>query len=118
MACNLILEYTLSVAVCARAATAYFATLLGLQPEAALIRLGAFSLDICAVLLIAALGTLLALGTKESATFNSGALVASWNLQAPFLCMLVSLFHASRSLRSPKGMRRHIQASVKTAALP
>ncbi len=76
VACNLILEYTLSVAVCARAATAYGATLVGLSPEATLISLGPFKLDICAVLLIAALGTLLALGTKESATFNSGSLAA------------------------------------------
>jgi APA family basic amino acid/polyamine antiporter len=90
VACNLILEYTLSVAVCARAATAYGATLLGFQPEAALIRLGPFNLDISAVLLIAALGTLLALGTKESATFNSGAPVASRKLQLPFLCRLGS----------------------------
>ncbi len=77
VACNLILEYTLSVAVCARAATAYGATLLGLQPESALIVLGPLQLDVCAVLLVAALGALLALGTKESAAFNSGALTAS-----------------------------------------
>ncbi len=82
VACNLILEYTLSVAVCARAATAYGATLLGLQPEAALIKLGPLQLDVCAVLLVAALGMLLALGTKESAAFNSGALAASRKLPA------------------------------------
>lgn len=80
VACNLILEYTLSVAVCARAATAYGATLLGLQPGSALISLGPLQLDVFAVLLVAALGALLALGTKESAAFNSGALAASRKL--------------------------------------
>lgn len=73
VACNLILEYTLSVAVCARAATAYGATLVGLPPQSVLVRIGPLSMDVCAVVLIAALGTLLALGTKQSAAFNAGA---------------------------------------------
>ncbi|BDA45110.1 Cationic amino acid transporter 1 [Coccomyxa sp. Obi] len=95
VACNLILEYTLSVAVCARAATAYGATLLGLQPESALIMLGPLQLDVCAVLLVAALGMLLALGTKESAAFNS--VVTGMNVIAIIyvLCVGAPFAHGS-----------------------
>ena len=73
VACNLILEYTLSVAVCARAFSAYLATFLGVAPEAVLFPLGPLRLDFCAAALVALLGALLSLGTKESAAFNSGA---------------------------------------------
>ncbi|EIE21064.1 amino acid transporter [Coccomyxa subellipsoidea C-169] len=106
VACNLILEYTLSVAVCARAATAYGATLVGLSPEATLISLGPFKLDICAVLLIAALGTLLALGTKESATFNS--VVTGMNVIAIMYVLFVGapFTHASNLVPfAPFGVR-------------
>jgi hypothetical protein len=69
------LEYTLSVAVCARAATAYTSTLLGLAPEAALLPVpGGLKLDFVALALVLMLGALLAFGTKESAAFNTGAL--------------------------------------------
>lgn len=69
---NLVLEYTLSASACARAATAYGATLLDLQPESAIVPLGVIRLDFFAVGLTALLGLLLCLGTKESALFNTG----------------------------------------------
>ena len=72
MACNLVLEYTLSASVCARAATAYGATLLGLSPEDAMLSLGALKLDFFAVGVTALLGLLLSVGTKESSSFNTG----------------------------------------------
>ena len=75
VASNLVLEYTLSVAVCARAATAYGATLVGLQPGDALVDVGPKHLDFFAVILTAALALLLSLGTKEGATFNTGKLL-------------------------------------------
>jgi hypothetical protein len=70
----MVLEYTLSASACARAASAYGATLLGLKPENALVGLGAIKLDFFAVVLIALLGLLLSLGTKESSSFNTGKL--------------------------------------------
>jgi APA family basic amino acid/polyamine antiporter len=73
VACNLILEYTLSAAVCARAFSAYGATLFGALPEAVLVHAGPFRLDPCAFALILLLGMLLARGTRESAAFNTGA---------------------------------------------
>ena len=73
------LEYTLSVSVCARAATAYGATLFGLQPSYALVNVGFMKMDFCAVTLIAALAVLLSLGTKEGATFNTGELLPSFS---------------------------------------
>ena len=72
VACNLILEYTLSVAVCARAFSAYGATLFGRAQEAVLLHAGPFRLDFCALALVLLLGVLLAAGTRESAAFNSG----------------------------------------------
>lgn len=66
------LEYTLSASVCARAATAYGATLLGLEPEDAMVSLGALKLDFFAVGVTALLGLLLSAGTKESSSFNTG----------------------------------------------
>ena len=69
------LEYTLSVSVCARAATAYGATLLGLQPAYALVAVGPIRMDFCAVILTAVLALLLSLGTKEGVTFNTGELL-------------------------------------------
>ena len=72
VACNLVLEYTLSASVCARAVTAYGATLLGLAPGDALLSLGALRVDFFAVGLSALLGLLLCLGTKESSSFNTG----------------------------------------------
>ena len=72
VACNMVLEYTLSASACARAASAYGATLLGLKPQNALVGLGAIKLDFFAVALIALLGLLLSLGTKESSAFNTG----------------------------------------------
>ena len=72
VACNLVLEYTLSASVCARAATAYGATLLGLKPEDAMVNLGALKLDFFAVGVTALLGLLLSVGTKESSSFNTG----------------------------------------------
>ncbi len=70
----MVLEYTLSASACARAASAYGATLLGLQPGSALVGLGAIQLDFFAVALIALLGLLLCIGTKESSSFNAGKL--------------------------------------------
>jgi len=72
VACNLVLEYTLSASVCARAATAYGASLLGLKPEDAFVTLGAIRMDFFAVGLTTLLGLLLSLGTKESSSFNTG----------------------------------------------
>ena len=72
VACNLVLEYTLSASVCARAATSYGATLLGFKPEDAMVSLGALKLDFFAVAVTALLGLLLSVGTKESSSFNTG----------------------------------------------
>lgn len=71
------LEYTLSASVCARAATAYGATLLGLKPEDAMVSLGALKLDFFAVAVTALLGLLLSAGTKESSSFNTGRPLSS-----------------------------------------
>ena len=68
----MVLEYTLSASVCARAATAYGATLLGLQPGDAMVGLGALKLDFFAVGVTTLLGLLLSAGTKESSSFNTG----------------------------------------------
>ena len=72
VASNLALEYTLSASVCARAATAYGATLVGLQPGDALVAVSSVKMDFCAVILTATLALLLSRGTKEGATFNTG----------------------------------------------
>lgn len=88
VACNLILEYTLSVAVCARAFTAYGATFFGVAPESVLLRLGPLRLDVCALATVAVLGALLASGTRESARFNTGAAPAAW-------CRLCHVRHPS-----------------------
>lgn len=71
------LEYTLSVAVCARAATGYGSTLMGLSPEAALLQVGGLKLDFLAFAIVLMLGALLAFGTKESAAFNTGFVMPS-----------------------------------------
>ena len=85
VASNLVLEYTLSVSVCARAATAYGATLLGLQPSYGLVEVSFMKMDFCAVMLIAALAVLLSLGTKEGATFNTGKLLPSFSAHSSTL---------------------------------
>ena len=87
VACNLILEYTLSVAVCARAFSAYGATLFGQAPDSVLLHLGPFKLDFCALLLVLLLGVLLAAGTRESAAFNTGETgVAMHEATVPWMC--------------------------------
>ncbi len=63
--------------MCARAATAYGATLLGLRPEDAMVDVGALKLDFFAVAVTALLGLLLSAGTKESSSFNTGRPPAS-----------------------------------------
>ena len=69
---QLVLEYVLSVATIARAASAYLGALFGLRPGALLIHVGrALSLDVLAASLVAGLATLLARGTRQSATFNT-----------------------------------------------
>ena len=75
VASNLVLEYTLSASVCARAATAYGATLVGRQPGDALVAVSFVKMDFFAVILTAVLALLLSLGTKEGATFNTGKLL-------------------------------------------
>ncbi|KAK9811336.1 hypothetical protein WJX72_002052 [[Myrmecia] bisecta] len=70
VACNLILEYTLSAAAVARGFSAYMATLLGLHPTDVLIPLGIVKLDIMAFCVTALLAILLAKGTQESSRFN------------------------------------------------
>ena len=69
----MILEYTLSVAAVARGFRAYGATLLGLAPDAGLLRAGPLQLDFFALALVLALCALLASSTADSATFNAGA---------------------------------------------
>ena len=66
--------------MCARAATAYGATLVGLQPGYALVDVSFMKMDFYAVILIAALAVLLSLGTKEGATFNTGELLPSFSV--------------------------------------
>lgn len=77
VASALCLEYTLSVAAVARAATAYSGSLLGLAPGAGLVQLGAVTLDPFAAALVLGLAALLARGTSGSAAFNSTVTLVS-----------------------------------------
>lgn len=70
VACNMILEYTLSSAAIARGFSAYLATLAGLDPTYFIIDVGIVHLDFFALGLIIFLSCILAYGTKESARFN------------------------------------------------
>ncbi|KAK9819560.1 hypothetical protein WJX81_003898 [Elliptochloris bilobata] len=78
VACNMILEYTLSVAAVARGFRAYGATLLGLSPDAGLLHAGPLQLDFSALALVLALSAMLAASTADSAAFN--AVVTGMNL--------------------------------------
>ena len=75
---QLLLEYVLSVATIARAASAYLGALFGLRPGALLIHVcRALSLDVLAASLVAALAALLARGTRQSANFNTTVTLVS-----------------------------------------
>ena len=78
VAAQLLLEYVLSIAACARAATAYGGALLGLAPGAGLIHVGRLvSLDPAAAALVLALAALLARGTAQSASVNATVTLVS-----------------------------------------
>lgn len=77
VASALCLEYTLSIAAVARAATAYGGQLLGLAPGAGLVHVWSTALDPLAACLVLALAALLARGTSASAAFNSTVTLTS-----------------------------------------
>ena len=70
VACDLILEYTLSAAAIAKGFTAYLAALLSLPPNSLRLVHYPFTIDLPAALLVLALSALLARGMSESNAFN------------------------------------------------
>ena len=70
VACNLVMEYTLSSAAVARGFSSYLATLIGLKPTFFVVEAGRLNLDFLAAALVAALSCVLAVGTKHSSRFN------------------------------------------------
>lgn len=66
VACNLIMEYTLSCAAVARGFSAYLATLAGLSPTFFVVKVAFLNLDFFAIGLVALLSTILCYGTKVS----------------------------------------------------
>ena len=70
VACNLVMEYTLSSAAVARGFSSYLATLIGLRPTFFVVHAGRLNLDFLAAALVAALSGVLAIGTKHSSRFN------------------------------------------------
>ena len=70
VACNLIMEYTLSSAAVARGFSAYLATLIGLSPTIFIVHAGKAEMDFFALGLVVALSVVLAYGTKQSSRFN------------------------------------------------
>lgn len=78
VACNIILEYTLSTAAVARGFSAYGATLLGFDSDAFLLVLGPVRVDGLACVLVILLAALLCYGTAESSFFNN--IVTTTNL--------------------------------------
>lgn len=70
VACNMILEYTLSSAAVARGFSSYLSTLAALEPTFFIVNVGVVPLDFLALALIIFLSCILAYGTKESARFN------------------------------------------------
>lgn len=71
VACNLIMEYTLSCAAVARGFSSYLATLAGLDPTFFVLKVSFLNLDFMALALVAVLTSILCYGTKESARFNT-----------------------------------------------
>jgi APA family basic amino acid/polyamine antiporter len=70
VACDLILEYTLSAAAVAKGCTAYLAALLGLETSALRYTRGVLALDLPAAATVAALSLVLARSTAASSRFN------------------------------------------------
>mmetsp|Transcript_15504 Transcript_15504/g.46826 ORF Transcript_15504/g.46826 Transcript_15504/m.46826 type:complete len:678 (+) Transcript_15504:234-2267(+) len=71
VACNLVMEYTLSCAAIARGFSAYLATLAGQRPTFFTVHASFLHMDFFALGLIIVLSCILAYGTKESARFNT-----------------------------------------------
>lgn len=97
----MILEYTLSCAAVARGFSAYLAVLLGWQPGSFLVRAGPFQLDLPALLLIAALTLLLALGTRETSLFNSGGPAPQSSSLSSSMSSAAPHFHMTQPLGGP-----------------
>lgn len=73
MACNLIMEYTLSSAAVARGFSSYLATLVGFKDATKfIVHAGVADMDFLAAALVGGLTAMLAYGTKQSARFNTG----------------------------------------------
>jgi APA family basic amino acid/polyamine antiporter len=94
---NLVLELAIGAAVVAKGWSSYLATVLGFA--SASVRVGSLPLDWGALVIIALVATLLALGTKLSAHFS--AVVTAIKVAVVLLVVVVGAFYIKKANYSP-----------------
>lgn len=94
---NLVLELAIGAAVVAKGWSSYFGMVFGFAKET--VNFGPYSLDWGALVIIALVATLLALGTKLSSHFS--AAVTAIKISVVVLVVIVGAFYIKRANYSP-----------------
>jgi len=85
---SLVMEYMVSIAAISKGFSGYLASLFGLDTKAFVISKGFLVIDVLAFFLVILLATLVYIGTKESALFNSVISICN-------VCVILFIFGAS-----------------------